>query len=103
MTVCNVGNRPVKITFLGLALSKPNKRSRKEMDLLRNLNGTNKSDAPILPTETFEVEYNVEKLVSSLMKYEKDRMVYLYVSDTEGKITKKKIGTLEQFIKQFQA
>lgn len=103
VTVCNVGNRPVKITFLGLALSKPNKRSRKEMDLLRNLNGTNKSDAPILPTETFEVEYNVEKLVSSLMKYEKDRMVYLYVSDTEGKITKKKIGTLEQFIKQFQA
>jgi len=103
VNVCNIGNRPVKITFLGLALSKPNKRCSKEMDLLHNLYGTNKSDAPLRPSETFEVEYNVEKLLSALEKYGKDRLIYLYVSDTEGTITKKKIGTIEQFLKQFRS
>lgn len=103
VNVCNIGNRPVKITFLGLALSKPNKRNRKEMDLLHNLKGTNKSDKPILPAETFEVEYSADKLLSSLVKYDKDRLIYLYVSDTEGTITKKKIGTIEQFLKQYRS
>jgi len=103
VTACNVGNRSAKITFLGLALSKPNKRFRNEMDLLHNLQRSNKPDKPLRPSETFEVEYNIEKLVVSLEKYGKDRLVYLYVSDTEGTITKKKIGTIEQFLKQFKS
>lgn len=102
VSACNVGNRAVNISFLGLALDKNNKRNRKEMDLFHNIRASNKSETPLMPTETFDVKYDTQGLVSSLLKQNLSRNIYLYASDTEGGIIKKKLGTVEQFLKQFE-
>lgn len=99
VNACNVGNRAVNISFLGLALSQG--KGKSGFDLLHNLQGTNKCDEPIKPTEVFEIEYPAENLVRSLLNQDQSRMVYLYVQDTEGGTKKKKIGTVNQFLSQF--
>ena len=102
VNICNVGNRAVNISFLGLALSKKNKRNRKEMDLFHNRDTSNRPESPLMPTETFDVKYEAKGLVSSLLNIDQSRKIYLYASDTEGRITKKKLGTVSQFLDQFK-
>lgn len=90
VNVCNIGNRPVSIKYLGLCISKKGKKD----DCLYNIDGSNSCDSPLMPAESFVVMYPAEKLMRSLQGIDRNRIVYYCIEDSEGLKQKKKCDSV---------
>ena len=95
--IVNIGNRAIYIDYLGLGFYL-NGRIQKFTPLNRKLECKKR----IEPTETCEVEFLLQELKVAQQRIDRDEVIYAILIDTEGKIHKKRIGTLSMIIKSLE-
>ncbi len=98
VNVCNIGNRPVSVKFLGFIISKD---GAGKFDRFYNIDGTNSCESPLMPTESFEVLYPAEGLIRSLQRINRKRILYYFIEDTEGGTQRKRFDSVDGVLRQF--
>lgn len=89
----NVGNRTIRLTYLGFAFEKDHKFS-KMYQLDRSLD----SQKTLEPSELYDVKFSRDGIIEVLSRENQNTKVYAYASDTEGTEYKKRIGTVGKII-----
>lgn len=96
ISVVNVGNRNVNLTFVGLAI-RYNGKIMKLSNIYREIGG----QGVLAPTEVVNVAYKVEELQGFLAS-NKSTKVYCCAIDTEGHVHLKRIGRAKEIYKDLQ-
>lgn len=86
--VTNLGSRMVNLIYLGLAVRDNNG----SIALLNKINENMEGVGIINPTEIHSTSYPINDLLDSLKKLPIKTVIYLYATDSEGKIYRKKYG-----------
>lgn len=90
----NIGNRDIYIKFLGLGIKKGCR-----MQNMIPINSVYDSRGKISPSETKEMKYNARDLMPLKENYR--NMLYIVMSDSEGKNYKKRIGKIGKNLSMF--
>lgn len=87
VNVTNIGSRMVNLTYLGLAV----RDIKGSMLLLNKLNEKMEGIGIIKPTEIRSTSYPINDLLISIKKMPMNAVIYLYATDSEGKLYRKKM------------
>ena len=92
ITAINVGNRPITISMIGIAI-------RDKQFILPEQIGN--SQITLQPTETTSQHYLTFRIAQEILNagFSKQEHVYAYVKDTEGDIHRRKIGQVRDITK----
>lgn len=86
----NIGNRDINIADLGILIDKQvyDRIDDKEGNRTKLISGESKT-----------IYYTIDEIKEATKQVNRNKKLYAYVLDTEGKKYKKYIGTLEQVLK----
>ena len=90
----NVGNRAVKVSILTYATKKNGKYC-----IINPTDHSFQSKELLAPSEVMEIEYSADELMKLLSKEDKDSILYILAQDTEGNEYKKKLSSVDKFLK----
>lgn len=100
VSATNAGNRTVTLTYLGYAVKKDGRYNAVFLfnrELFSRVHEFN-SKASLAPSEKSKIQFHTDELIEYFSRENRNRKLFVYAEDTEGKKYMKKLGTVGELL-----